>query len=389
MKYDFIVVGSGFAGATVAERLASKYNKKVLVVEKRNHIGGNMYDEFDEYGFLIQKYGPHLFFTNSDIVLDYVGQFDELVQHDCFMLSEIEGKYIQLPFNFKSVEQMLGYKEARIIIDCIRKNYDCSKRISIYSLMDSNNKVISEFGHFLYKKAFETYICKQWGIKPNDISKDVIDRCKFSPNYVSRYLDKDFQYMPRNGFTYLISKMLENHNITVELNVDANSHISIINNKVFYDNCCVPIIYTGSIDSLLDFKYGKLPYRSLSFETNYYFQRKKLPAEIISQPSDPYYIRKTEYKYFSPFIVHTNEDITVVVSEKPYQYDYSKNSIQCYPIINDNNNRIYKYYYDELSQIKNLFLVGRLAEYKYYNMDYVILNALNLADCLGEDENNV
>ena len=121
MSYDYVVVGTGFAGATVAERLANKFNKKVLVVEKRDHVGGNMYDEVDEHGFLIQKYGPHLFFTNSDLVLDYVGQFDELVQHDCIMLSEIDNEYIQLPFNFKSIEQLLGYKEARIIIDNIRK----------------------------------------------------------------------------------------------------------------------------------------------------------------------------------------------------------------------------------------------------------------------------
>lgn len=384
-RYDVIVVGAGFAGAVISERLSNKYGKKVLVLEKRKHVGGNAYDELDENGFLIQKYGPHLFFTDSAEVLDYVSNFCKLVQHDCLMLSYLDGKYIQLPFNFKSVEQMAGYQKARKIIDGIKSNYTCSARISVFDLMNDSNKDVAEFGSLLYSKAFETYICKQWGLKPEEISKDVINRCKFSPNYSNRYLDRDFQFLPDKGFTSLIENMLTNSNIDVYLNCDASKVLRINNNVIFANNFSLkgkPVVYTGPIDELFDYKFGKLPYRSLRFITEYFDSEKKLKEEIISMPQDSKFIRKTEYKFFSPFLVKEKEPKTVVVSEEPYQYDYKENSVQCYPIINTTNDNLYCKYKDEAKNVKNLFMCGRLAEYKYFNMDAIILNALNEADII-------
>lgn len=383
--YDYIVVGAGFAGAVIAQQLATKFNKKVLVLEQRAQVGGNAYDEYDKYGFLIQKYGPHIIYTNSDFVIDYLTQFDEFIQHDCVMQSFLDNSYVQLPFNFKSIQQMIGYKKARLVIDGIKKNYDCSRRISIFDLMNDSDENVKEYGNLLYKKAFETYICKQWGLNPDQISKDVINRCSFSPNYVDRYLDRDFQYLPKHGFTYLISKMLEHENIELKLNFNALDHIKIIDNVLYYDGevLNVPLVYTGGVDALFGFKYGKLPYRSLRFEETYYKEKKVLPCEIISMPQDPKFIRKTEYKYFSPFITKEDEEITVVVTEEPYQYDYKLSSIQCYPIINDDNNSLYEKYKQDSIKVKNLHLCGRLAEYKYYNMDAVILHAYSMAQDLG------
>ena len=381
-NYDAVIVGAGFAGTVIAERLSNKYGFKVLVLEKRSHVGGNAYDEYDENGFLIQKYGPHIFFTDLVEVLDYVSNFCNLVQHDVVMLSYFDGKYVQLPFNFKSVEQMMGYRKARKVIDGIKNAYPCSKRISIFDLMNDPNDDVSEFGNLLYKKAFETYICKQWGLKPEQISKDVINRCKFSPNYTNRYLDRDFHFLPDKGFTVLMENMLTNDHIDVCLNYDANEHIKIHDNKIFIDGkeFSNTLVYTGPIDELFSYKYGKLPYRSMYFVTEYFDEERKLAEEIVSMPQDPKVIRKTEYKYFSPFIIKEREAKTVVVSEEPYQYDYKPDSIMCYPVINDTNIGLFEKYNFDAKKVNNLVMCGRLAEYKYFNMDMIISNSLKMSD---------
>ena len=385
--YDAIIVGAGFAGAVVAERLANKYHKCVLVLEKRKHVGGNMYDEVDQNGFLIQRYGPHLFFTNDTGVLDYVSQFTKLIPHDCVMFSFLDRKYVQLPFNFKSVQQMLGYKKAEPVIKAIKENYPCTDRISIFDLMNDSHQEIRDYANLLYKKAFETYICKQWGLRPEQISKDVINRCKFSPNYTNRYLDKDYQYLPDKGFTVLIQKMLTNRLIKVQTNCDATKRIKIQDGSLVFDGqkLDIPVIYTGPIDELFSFSFGALPYRSLHFVTHYYNKRRVLPIEIVSMPQDKRFIRKTEYKYFTPKV--TNEDVekSVVVTEEPFQYDPTNpKAVQCYPIINDQDNALYQKYFAESTKIPNLHLCGRLAEYKYFNMDIVIRHAMECADSLIE-----
>jgi UDP-galactopyranose mutase len=384
---DAIVIGAGFAGVVISEQLSSKYQKRVLLVEERQHIGGNMYDEIDSNGFLIQKYGPHIIYTNSSRVISYLSSFSELIPHDCVMVSNIDGKFIQLPFSFKSIQQFYDVEKASEIISAIRSEYDCSSRISVFNLINNSNKIISKFGKDLYSKAFENYICKQWGIGSGKISKDVINRCSFSPSYTNRYLDRDFQYLPAKGFSKMMNQMIHNDNVTIKTNFDALKHLQIIENQTYWDGkeISCPIIYTGSIDELFDFKYGVLPYRSLKFVTRYYNCERKLPCEIVSMPQDLRLIRKTEYKYFSPVFSKKNIAKTIVVSEMPYQYDFKKDSIRCYPIINDDNINIYKAYLSEANQIPNLYLVGRLAEYKYYNMDDVILHSLDISKKIALD----
>ena len=377
--YDVVVVGSGFAGSVIAEQLANVFDKKILVVEKRTHVGGNMYDKYDKYGFLIQQYGPHIFFTNDIGVLKYVSKFDKLVSHNCYMLSYVDKKYIQLPYNFKSIQQLIGYESSDIIINKIRKEYGCSGRISVFSLIENKDIDISKFGLMLFKKVYEPYICKQWGLLPDQISKDVIDRCKFSPNYVDRYLDVDYLYLPYHGFTFLIENMLTNPKIDVVVGTDANQFISFKNGKSFFKDCRKPIVYTGSLDELFGYKYGKLPYRSLKFLKRYQEKRKILPSDIVSMPQHKTIIRETEYKYFSPFICHQEDNISVTIKEIPYEYDFSVNSIRCYPVINDVNVKKYEKYYRESQKLQGLFLCGRLAEYKYYNMDKVIIHAIDMA----------
>lgn len=377
--FDAIVVGSGFSGAVISHELASN-GKKVLVLEKRNHIGGNMYDEFDSNGFLIQQYGPHILYTNELSVVNYLSQFSDLVPFECHMLSLLDGKYIHLPFNFQSIQELVGVNEADLVIKGIRNNFDCKDRISIFTLMQAKDKHVSAFANLLFKKAFETYICKQWGLKPNQIDRSIIDRVKFTPNFTSRYLNSDYQFLPKEGFTKLISNMLNNPNITIKLQSDATKELSIENGKIWYKGESIPVFYSGSLDELFKYKYGPLPYRSIAFQTKYYKQRQVLPCPIISMPQDSKLNRKTEYKFFSPFVTHKEDLLSIVVSEEPNQHDYrNSQSIQCYPIINEPDSKLYSKYLIEAKKVCNLYLCGRLAEYKYYNMDAVILHSLNVS----------
>jgi len=377
---NFVVVGAGFAGSVIARELAEA-GRRVVVLEKRSHVSGNMYDEKDKYGFLIQKFGPHILFTNSYEVVEYLSKYSRLIQHDCKMLSFIDGHFIQLPFNFKSILQLFGDQKGQIIVNKLRSNYPFEARVSIYDLMECGDQDISNFSKSLYKKAFEPYISKMWDLSPTQISKSVINRVKICMGFDSRYLNCDFQYLPCKGFNSLIEKILNHENIQVKLDCDASAFLSFSNDSCLYKgSSATTIIYTGRIDELFKERFGPLPYRSLLFDTKYFNARRKLPEEIISTPQDPLLIRKTEYKYFTPLPVKSAINRTVVVTETPIDYDPNDDqSVPCYPIINEPNLALYKKYSDLSKKYKNLVLCGRLAEYQYFNMDQVILHALDIS----------
>jgi UDP-galactopyranose mutase len=267
-----IVIGAGFAGSVIAERLANKYNLNVQIYEQRSVLGGNMFDYYDSNGFLIQKYGPHILFTNKTDVIDYLSSFDKLVPHDCVMMSYLDGQYIQLPFNFKSVCQLIGYQKASAFITHMRELYQGEQRVSVYELMNSKNEEISSFAKLLYSKAFEPYIAKMWGLLPNQIDKSVINRVKFCPGYSTRYLDRDFQFLPSKGFTVLMSKMTKSPKIKITYSTDGCSKIKFDGNYIVASETHqrIPVIYSGSIDRLFNYCYGHLPYRSLITKVNYF-----------------------------------------------------------------------------------------------------------------------
>ena len=294
------------------------------------------------------------------------------------MLSFIDGKYVQLPFNFTSILELIGNRQGKIVIDKLRKQYPFESRVSIYELMTCSDRDISDYAKLLYAKAFETYISKMWNLPPQKISKDVINRVKICMGFDGRYLNRDFQFLPSNGFFELITNMLTHPNIRVQTNFDALKHISFSKGKCLFDGDPeVLIVFTGPIDELASERFGRLPYRSLLFDISYFNQIRALPEEIVSLPQDPKLIRKTEYKYFNIFKGDFSEHKTVVVSETPV--DYGPSTVPCYPVINDENVAKYQLYKNEMSQYSNLILCGRLAEYKYYNMDQVILHALDVS----------
>ena len=377
---EIIVVGTGFSGGILARKLAEECGRKVTIIEKRPHIGGNMYDEYDEHGILIQKYGPHFLNTNKYFIIEFLEQYAELFPHDTKLLSFIDGNYVRLPFNFRTLQQLVGAKKSEALLAKMREKFAGRDRVPIFELVDSDDDDVREYGNLLFEKAYRTYTAKQWGLDPEDIDRSVLDRVPMAMNFDERYLNKDFQYLPKKGFTDLFKNMLDHPNIEVRLNTDALDYIEFDeeNRRITYDGDQVELlVFTGAIDELFGLKYGRLPYRSLDIRYKYEEKKSILPEEIVSYPQAPGYTRSTEYKKFT-YGIDKDIPVSMTATEYPLQYDpESENAnIPYYPIIAEDNIKLYEKYLAEAEKYGNIVLCGRLAEYKYYNMDICIEHAL-------------
>jgi len=375
--YDVLVVGSGFSGSIIARKLAEENNLKILLLEQRSHIGGNMYDEINEYGVLVQKYGPHSLTTNKPWIVEYLKQYSEWFEHDIKANSFLDGKYIRLPFNFQTVKQLLPINEANDVICRLREEFHGRDRISIFEMVECGEKIISNFGSMLFDKAYKPYVMKQWGLKTNEIDRSVLNRVQMALSYDERYINKDFQYMPKDGFTKVFKNILDHCNIDVKLNCDAIKGIFFDSSKIKYDDKQFKaIVFTGAIDELFSEKYGKLPYRSLDIKYHTEQCDYLLPTDIVSFPDSGDFTRKSEYKRFNG---QKSIEFSTISIEYPLEYSKNEN-LPYYPIINNENVSIYNKYLKESLKYENLFLCGRLAEYKYYNMDSVIERAFIVYD---------
>lgn len=372
-----IVIGSGFSGSILARKIAEELGQKVLVVEKRPHIGGNMYDEMDEHGILIQRYGPHFLNTSKYFIIQYLSQYAELFPFATELLSFIDGRYVRLPFNFETVQQMIGPEKAESLLAKLRETFRGRDRVPILELVDHTDPEVSTYGNLLFEKAYRTYTSKMWGLPPEKIDKYVLDRVPMAMNYDRRYLNKDFQYLPVKGFTKLFENLLDHPNITVQLNTDALKHLKLAEGRAIYDGEAVEcLIYTGAIDELFGRKYGALPYRSLDIRYSYSEEDSVLPAQIVSYPQAEGYTRSTEYRKIMYDASATQG--SVIATEYPLTYDPAAEvgNIPYYPVVTQKSSALYQHYLKEAAQYKGLFLCGRLAEFKYYNMDVCIEHAL-------------
>lgn len=381
---QIIVVGSGFSGAIIAREIAEKLNKKVTIIEKRPHICGNMYDEYDEHGILIHKYGPHVVVTDKWSVIKYLTRFSEMYKHVVKELSFIDGNYVRLPYNFESVQQLIGGEKAEILIAKLRKEFAGRDRVAVRELADCSDKDISDFGNVLFEKSYRTYCAKQWDVPVEELDKSILNRVPMAMSYDERYMNKDFQYLPTNGYCELFKNMLDHPNISVKLNEDANEHLSLdpADHTISYDNKRVDLlVYTGAIDELFGTKHGELPYRSLDIKYEWFDKDRVFPEEIISYPQAKGYTRKTEYK----FMMHDQSRCqgSTIATEYPIAYSKDMAISPFYPVITDKTKSIYNTYLEEASSYKNLFLCGRLAEFRYYNMDDCILRAFDVAEQIG------
>lgn len=355
--FDYLIVGAGFAGSVLAERLASKAGKKVLIVDKRNHIGGNAYDYYNNDGILVHKYGPHIFHTNSREVYDYLGQFTPWRPYEHKVLASVDGQLLPIPINLNTINKMYGLNLSSDEAEVFFK----SKAQKIDRIVTSEDVVISKVGKELYEKFFRGYTIKQWDLDPAELDASVTARVPTRINKDDRYFTDTYQAMPLYGYTRMFEKMLSHPNIKIMLNTDYKEIVDSISHK--------NMIYTGPVDSYFNYCYGKLPYRSLEFKFETVETEKFQPTGTVNYPNEQPYTRITDFKYLTG---QKHSKTTIV-----YEYPKAEGD-PYYPVPRPENSDTYKKYQQLASAMTNTFFVGRLATYKYYNMDQVVAQSLTL-----------
>jgi UDP-galactopyranose mutase len=357
---DYLVVGAGFAGAVVAERLASA-GASVVVLDRRAHVGGNAYDHYDEAGILVHRYGPHIFHTNSAKVFDYLSRFTRWRPYQHKVLASVDGRLVPIPINLDTINTLYGL---RLSSDEL-PGFFASRAEPRATLRTSEDVVVSKVGWDLYRKFFQGYTRKQWGLDPSELDASVIARIPTRTDRDDRYFTDAFQYMPLHGYTRLFERMLEHANISVMLQTDYRQ----VREWLPYRE----MVFTGPIDEFFDFRFGKLPYRSLEFEHRTLDQELVQPVAVINHPNEHAYTRVTEFKHLTGQ-VHPRTSIV-------YEYPRAEGD-PYYPVPRPDNQLLYKRYEALAAAVPNVHFVGRLATYRYYNMDQVVAQALTLCEKL-------
>lgn len=388
MQYDSIVVGAGFSGAVAARELAEA-GKTVLVIDKRAQIGGNMYDSEDSNGVLVHWYGPHIFHTSSKDVFDYLKRFSDWAPYEHRVLGRIDGKHVPIPFNFRSLDLLFPAQKAELIKAKLTEYFPNQQKVSVLDMMNAEDLTVKEFGNYVFEKVFLHYTAKQWGTPPAQVDRSVINRVPVILGYDDRYFQDTYQSMPTKGFTPIFQSLLDHPNITVQLNCEASTVLTLdqqhgrlyFNQEVFEGS----VVFTGAIDQLFGYCYGSLPYRSLDLV----FEQKPVtdfqPAAVVNYPNEEAFTRITEFKKLGGKQI---KDSTTILKEYPMQYDpmAEKGNTPYYVISSPENLKRYQQYANLAASFQNLHLCGRLAEYKYYNMDAAILQALRLSKSILSKE---
>lgn len=363
--FDYLIVGAGFAGSVVAERLASQQNKKILIIDKRDHIAGNAYDCYNEDGILIHQYGPHIFHTNSREVFEYLGQFTQWRPYEHRVLASVDGQLVPMPINLNTINKLYGTNLCSAEVEAFfEARAEKKDRITT-----SEDVVVNKVGRELYEKFFRGYTRKMWDLDPSELDASVTSRVPTRTNKDDRYFTDSYQAMPMHGYTAMFRKMLSHPNIKIMLNTDYKDIMDVIPFK--------KLIYTGPIDEFFDYCYGKLPYRSLEFQFQTinaeYFQ----PTGTVNYPNEQLYTRITDFKYVTGQEHHK----TAIVYEFP-----KAEGDPYYPVPRPENAELYRRYQQLAATVSNTYFVGRLATYKYYNMDQVVAQALTTYKKLVQEE---
>lgn len=379
--YDSIVIGSGFAGAVVARELAEKKGQNVLVIDSRPHIGGNCYDRLDEHGILIHQYGPHIFHTNIKRVYDYLSRFTEWYSYRHEVVGNVYGKELPIPFNLNTLEMVYGERAPhleKLLID----NFGEGARVPILELMNHKNEELWEIAQYVYENVFLKYTMKQWGKSPKEIDPAVSGRVPVLLSRDNRYFQDTYQGLPLHGFTPIFEKMLDDKGIDVRLNCAAKDVLTIepdseepvqFEGKPFHGN----VIFTGALDELFDCRYGRLPYRSLRFDFEHYDKPYYQSHGVVNYTVSEDFTRITEFKYLSGQL---DAPDTTIVKEYPMPYTGAEGEIPYYAINNEENDELFAKYKALVDKLPNFYLLGRLAEYKYYNIDAIVDRALRMAE---------
>ena len=361
--FDYLIVGAGFSGSVLAERIASQHNKKVLIVDRRNHIGGNAYDYYNEHGILLHKYGPHWFHTNDKKVFDYLSAFTDWRYHHHRVRSSVDGTLVPFPINQDTLNFLYGLhldgpKAVQAYYDQVKADFP--------NPANAEEMVLSQIGEALYNKFFKGYTLKQWEIHPRDLAASVTARIPVRTNRDDRYFTDTYQGMPKHGYTALFQKMLDHPNISVMLQTDYRELIGSVPYR--------KMIYTGAIDSFFGYKFGKLPYRSLRFEHETLNQEFYQPCQQVNYPNEYDFTRIVEWKHATGQKSH----LTTITRE--FSLAAGDNQEKYYPVPREVNHQLFRKYKQEADQLQDVLFCGRLADYKYYNMDQVIARALMMSE---------
>lgn len=360
MRFDVLVVGGGLAGATVS-RILAEHGKKVLVIEKNKHVGGHCFDYLDENGINIHAYGPHIFHTNKRYIWRFVNRFTEFYYYQHRVLSYVDGRFFTFPINRDTIVQMLGVE---LSIDEVKEFLDKEVKKSKFNNPPKNFRdvIVSQIGERLYEMFFKNYTIKQWGRRPEELSPEIARRIPLRFNRDDRYYSDKFQGIPKHGFTKMIENMLDHKNIVLMLGIDYFEIKDLVKADL--------IVYTGELDKFFDYMFGKLEYRSLQFDLKVFDKEYYQPVSVVNYPNDYEWTRITEYKHFTG----VKSDKTTVVFEYP-----KENGEPYYVVLTEENLQKRAKYMNEVEKLEktgNYLFIGRLAEYKYYNMDQVIESAV-------------
>jgi UDP-galactopyranose mutase len=362
MKNRILIIGAGITGITLAERFAFSENK-VLIIEKRNHIGGNCYDFEDINGVLVHKYGPHIFHTNYKEVWDYLSQFTSWIPYEHKVLGFINGKLVPIPFNLNTLYELIQKKLAEKLEKKLVETFGYNTRIPISTLVKVKDKDLKVLADFIYDKMYLGYNKKQWGLRPEELDSVVTSRVPILISKDDRYFQDNYQGIPKDGYTRMFERMLKSNNIEVKLNITFDE----VRDNIKYDL----LFYTGPIDELFNFKYGKLDYRYLKIDFRTFNMEDYQQAAVINYPNDYDFTRITEFKK----ITQQKLKKTTIGIEYP-----GNEGFMSWPLLDEKNKKILKRYYKDVVKLKekNIYFVGRLAEYKYYDMDDAVKNALDI-----------
>jgi len=355
--FDYLIVGAGFAGSTVAAQLARLADKTVMVIDKRAHVAGNAFDHLDSSGVLVHQYGPHIFHTNSEDVIRFLSQFTEWRPYEHRVLADVDGKLVPIPINIDTINRLYNLALDGPGVEA----FLAAAAENISPVRTAEDSVVSRVGRDLYEKMFRSYTRKQWGMDPSQLDAAVTARIPVRTNHDDRYFTDKFQMMPAQGYTRMFQNMLDHPNIRVEL----ETSLEDVNVADFRQ-----VIYTGPVDQYFEYRFGRLPYRSLRFEHKTFDTPFVQPVAVINYPNRHAYTRTTEFKY----LTGQKHAMTSLVYEYP-----TDEGDPYYPVPTDASAKMYKLYEELAQRTSNVHFVGRLATYKYYNMDQVTAQALTLA----------
>lgn len=379
-KMKYLIIGAGLSGGIIARELADRGNQ-VTIWERRAQISGNMFDYIDKYGILVQQYGPHTFHTKQKYLYDYMCKYEDWKPYELTCGAVIQNKFTPTPFNFKTIDQFYPAEEADDLKKRLLAYFQNRQTVTVVEVLNADNEKIRAYGEFLFQNDYSLYTAKQWGISPAEVDPSILKRVPLRLSYEEGYFDDDYQVMPKHSYYTFFKNLLKHKNIQVKCGIEALDYLQIDlkDHSVLIDDkkTDTKVIYTGALDELFQFKYGKLPYRSLRFEWKHENKNEIQPYPVTAYPSADY-TRITEYNKLP---VQTGKGTTYAI-EYSLQYEPDKKQEPYYPVLTRESQERAAQYKRDADSIENFYYCGRLADFKYYNMDQALERALQIVKTL-------